>query len=187
MENKRLVSDIKKLNVLMNYISNMVKAGELEISDYSSIDSLVGLSGKKFSQAKIKFIKSWVSIFGYILKYQVELQKKFNLTSIQLNILRLIELNPCLTLNEISEKMERHVSTMSQSIDRLTRRGLIKREGDNKDRRKVVLNLSGKGKALLKKNPRTIASVVLEKLDKMPDKKIEEINKGIEDFLKLFK
>ena len=76
---------------------------------------------------------------------------------------------------------------MSQSIDRLTRRGLIKREGDNKDRRKVVLNLSGKGKALLKKNPRTIASVVLEKLDKMPDKKIEEINKGIEDFLKLFK
>ena len=76
---------------------------------------------------------------------------------------------------------------ISEFVPNAKRRGLIKREGDNKDRRKVVLNLSGKGKALLKKNPRTVASVVLKKLDKMPDKKIEEINKGIEDFLKLFK
>jgi DNA-binding MarR family transcriptional regulator len=95
---------------------------------------------------------------GYWLrKAQVAFYENFlrgapaaGLTPGQFAILVLIDRNPNLSQNRLSEGLRLDKSTLAVTLHRLSDRGLIRRVRSTEDRRENALRLTAKGKATLK-------------------------------------
>lgn len=85
-----------------------------------------------------------------LLRNQFE---KYNLTSQQFNILRILRgqyPNPA-TVNLLKERMLDKMSDASRIVDRLVQKGLVSRCTNNKDRRAVDIRISEEGLEILSK------------------------------------
>lgn len=84
-------------------------------------------------------------------------------------------------------------TTMTSIIDRLINRGLLERRRAQQDRRKILVNLSGKGKIFYRKYYYESLSVYTNFLSKLPDKgklfgqNLREIKSNITLLKKYFK
>lgn len=67
----------------------------------------------------------------------------------QPRLLQVIKLNPKLTQNDLVEKLGVSKEAISVSVRRLEKKGLIRREVDEKDKRKYLLSLTNEGLELL--------------------------------------
>ncbi len=70
------------------------------------------------------------------------------LTLNQLSALHVICVNPDITLKELAKKLNIAQSTASELVDRLVKLKYVTRKISPYDRRKIVLNISSKGKSL---------------------------------------
>jgi DNA-binding MarR family transcriptional regulator len=84
--------------------------------------------------------------------FRCELEK-FNLTSQQFNVLRILrgQYPKPATVNLIKERMVDKMSDASRIVDRLVQKGLVSRCTNNKDRRAVDIRISDEGLNVLKK------------------------------------
>lgn len=103
--------------------------------------------------------------------------KKFTLSALM--IMNQLKLGKVKTLTEISETLEIPNSTASVLVDRLVNMGLIKRERDKTDRRKVLLAIKSKGieeeKEILKYHMDNFAAL----FKNASDEEIQHILKGL--------
>ena len=76
---------------------------------------------------------------------------QFNLTPPQLEVLSILWKEDGLFLSELSKRVSRDGSTMSGMIDRLEKKGLVKRQRNHIDRRTVRVLLTTKAKRLKNK------------------------------------
>lgn len=72
--------------------------------------------------------------------------KDLGITVVQLQILRTLNLNPGLSLQQLTEYLHTGKSTVSSTVDRLVKAGFILRESSEKDRRAIVLSLTELGR-----------------------------------------
>ena len=94
---------------------------------------------------------------GYIMNrvarkihYQLnDLFKGWGITVDQLTALRFIAEDGPLCQKSLAEKLEKNQNTIKAMVDQLSKRELIHRKPDEKDKRLMVLTLSDKGKALI--------------------------------------
>lgn len=89
---------------------------------------------------------------GWLSGIHAEIFKKYNLTSAQYNVLRILRgnhPNP-LTLLSIRDRMLDKMSDVSRIIERLRIAGLAERFSCESDRRAVDINITEKGLQLLK-------------------------------------
>lgn len=81
-----------------------------------------------------------------------------NLTGAQLFVINVIgEAKRPLSVNEVAQRTETDQSTVSVVTNRLVERGLLKRERNADDSRRVELSLTASGRTLQKKAPVTVA------------------------------
>jgi DNA-binding MarR family transcriptional regulator len=71
-------------------------------------------------------------------------------------------------------------STVTSVVDGLCTRGLVARGEDPRDRRRVVLSLTGKGAAHLGEGDRVVADRLEKLLDRLPDAEAEGALAGLE-------
>ena len=76
--------------------------------------------------------------------------KKYNMTSPQFVALQWISETGTLTIGELSKKISLAFSTTTDLIDRLEKKGFVKRVQDVKDRRVVRIHILDKGKKIIK-------------------------------------
>lgn len=81
-------------------------------------------------------------------------------------ILRLLESYPGLTLVEFARRLGISVPTMQSRMDRLEQLGLISRRRSSFDRRKVPIELTARGRALLRRIPLAGAGRLLDAVEK---------------------
>ena len=71
---------------------------------------------------------------------------KIELTSSQIKVLATFTERECYSMTELSQILSVTLPTMTAMIDRLILSGLVKRERDERDRRVVLVRLTGDGK-----------------------------------------
>jgi len=108
----------------------------------------------KQSKFRNEYHKLAVNIFftySWLLNLQTQLFKKFKITSNQYNILRILRgqyPNPA-TINLLKDRMIDKMSDASRLVERLRKKGLVKRELCENDRRRVDVIITDKGLKLL--------------------------------------
>ncbi len=111
------------------------------------------IHSNKFEDNYHKAIVNLSYTYGWVnnlMRYEFE---KYNLTSQQFNILRILRgqyPNPA-TVNLLKERMVDKMSDASRIVDRLVQKELVSRCTNNKDRRSVDIRISEQGLRLLEK------------------------------------
>lgn len=108
------------------------------------------------------------------------------LSSAQLFVLqKLNEAAKPLSINEIAARTQTHQSSVSVVVSRLAENGWALRQSSPNDGRQVELSLSAKGRALLKKAPRTAQEELVSALQKMPAAKRKKLAALLSEWVEL--
>lgn len=103
-----------------------------------------------------EIMQSLRRIFKAIQDYSHEVSDKFGITGPQLWALKTISQNENLSLSDLSKRMYLHPSTITGVMDRLEKKGYVKRNRDQVDRRVIYLQLTAEGKKLVKRAPNPV-------------------------------
>jgi len=74
--------------------------------------------------------------------------------------LRIIGLCPSIHARQLADILHLHPSSLTSRLQRLERRGLVRRRSDARDRRRWLLGLTRQGQALNRQTPGTIEAAV---------------------------
>lgn len=95
-------------------------------------------------------------------------------------ILSAIAETPGITVTQLSEALSVHVSTASNTLDKLVKAELVRRGRSETDRRVVNVHLTDKGRAVLECAPKPFSGVLPHALDKLPEKTLIRLHKDLD-------
>lgn len=84
-----------------------------------------------------------------INKHQEIVQKRFKVSAVEIDILKLLDNDGDKKMKDIGEKVRVKLSNLTNIIDRLESQKLVKRVNSKTDRRSIYVHISTKGKKLL--------------------------------------
>lgn len=84
-----------------------------------------------------------------IQKHQEIVQKRFKVSAVEIDILKLLEAEGDKKMKDIGERVRVKLSNLTNIIDRLEAQRLVKRVNSKTDRRSIYVHISTKGKKLL--------------------------------------
>jgi len=124
-------------------------------------------------------------IFKAIQDYSQEVSNKFGITGPQLWALHTISGSGKLSLGELSKKMYLHPSTISGVVDRLEKKAYVVRDRGEKDRRVVKVQLTPKGKRLVKRTPNPIQGKMIYGLRGLKREELNSIYHSFETLVEI--
>ena len=83
------------------------------------------------------------------------------------------------TLNQVAAKVKRGAPAVSRAIDALVRAGLVERQADPDNRRRLALTLSEEGRQRLR-NPPVADSSLEGRLAKLAQSELRALDRGVE-------
>jgi MarR family transcriptional regulator, lower aerobic nicotinate degradation pathway regulator len=95
-------------------------------------------------------------------------QRDVGLSGAQLFVLQELGRTPSLSLNDLAERTSTDQSSVSVVVTRLVDAGLVSRDRDTHDARRLVLNLTKPGRTLLQKAPPVAQEQLIEVIERMP-------------------
>jgi DNA-binding MarR family transcriptional regulator len=107
--------------------------------------------------------------------YTKELNKKYSITAAQLNCLLALYENGPLPPSRIAKHMMVNSSTVTGVIDRLEQKALVIRQRSSSDRRIINIQLTPGGKKMAKTAPPPIQQRVVDGLQRLSSKELEQI------------
>jgi DNA-binding MarR family transcriptional regulator len=107
--------------------------------------------------------------------YTKELNKKYSVTSAQLNCLLALHENGPLPPSQIAKHMMVNSSTVTGVIDRLEQKGLVTRQRNSPDRRIINIQLTPGGEKMAEVAPPPIQQRVVDGLQKLSSKELDQI------------
>jgi DNA-binding MarR family transcriptional regulator len=94
-------------------------------------------------------------------------QSELGISGAQLFVLAELGKTPALSLNEVAALTRTDQSSVSVVVSRLVEAGLVTRERDTRDARRLVLNLSPTGRAVLERAPAVPQEQMLSAMDRL--------------------
>ncbi len=112
-------------------------------------------------------------------EYSSSVEKQFGLTGPQLWALWELNRRGPQSLKGLSARMHLDPSTVTGVVDRLARRGLVSRETDPADRRRVVLSLTQEGRSTVKAAPHPAQGQLIHALQVMNATQVDQLNEAL--------
>jgi len=122
-----------------------------------------------------EIMQSLRRIFKAIQDYSHEVSDKFGITGPQLWVLKTISQNENLSLSNLSKRMYLHPSTITGLMDRLEKKGYVARNRDQVDRRVISVQLTPKGKSLIRKAPNPVQGKMIYGLRNLNREELDSI------------
>src|SRR4051812_23486926 len=97
-------------------------------------------------------------------------QAELGVSGAQLFVLTELGKTPALSLNELASRTRTDQSSVSVVVTRLVEAGLVTRDRDERDARRLVLHLTRAGRALLLNAPPVAQERLLAAFDQLPEK-----------------
>lgn len=97
----------------------------------------------------------------------------------QRDLLAAVEAKAPATLNEVADKVGRGAPAVSRAIDALVRAGLVERQADPDNRRRLQLRLTTEGRQYLS-NPPAADGSLEARLAKLASSELRALERGIE-------
>lgn len=98
-----------------------------------------------------------------------QLARQHGITTPQLIILKQIEGQEAITVSEVAKQVSLKQATVTDILNRLERKGLVLRQKDTDDRRRVLVKETDLGKKLLEAAPSPLQETFLEKFENLED------------------
>jgi DNA-binding MarR family transcriptional regulator len=95
-------------------------------------------------------------------------QGRTGISGAQLFVLRVLAEQPELSINELSERTMTHQSSVSVVVSRLAARGLVTRAPAPGDRRRQLVRLTSRGRALCRSAPAVAQEVLVQAIRGLP-------------------
>ena len=112
--------------------------------------------------------------------YTKELNKKYRISSAQLNCLLALHENGSMPSSRIARHIFVKPSTVTGIIDRLEQKGLARRIRQSADRRVITIELTPEGEHLARHAPPPIQQKILDGLSRLSPREGERILKGLQ-------
>ncbi len=93
--------------------------------------------------------QSLFQLSDVIQKHQEIVQKRFKVSAVEIDILKLLDAEGDKKMKDIGERVRVKLSNLTNIIDRLEGQKLVKRVNSKTDRRSIYVHISTKGKKLL--------------------------------------
>ncbi len=111
--------------------------------------------------------------------YTKELEKKYHVSTPQLNCLIALYENGPLPPSQIARHIMVKSSTVTGIIDRLEQKGLVKRLRNSPDRRVITIELTETGKGLARDAPPPIQQKIVDGLKRLSEVETDQIVLGL--------
>ena len=95
-------------------------------------------------------------------------QNEVGLSGAQLFVLQELFRSPSLSLNELAERTRTDQSSVSVVVTRLVDHGLVSRDRDVRDARRLVLNLTKSGRSAVQRAPGVAQERIIEIVEALP-------------------
>jgi DNA-binding MarR family transcriptional regulator len=115
--------------------------------------------------------------------YSQEVRRDFGLTAPQLWALKTLGRRGPLIVNELAAALHVHQSSASLLVNRLERRGLVRRSRQEDDRRFVRIEPTDRALALMAQAPEPTQGRLLHRLSGMPPTRLKNIRRAVEDLV----
>ncbi len=132
-----------------------------------------------------EIMQSLRRVFKSIQDYSQEVSNKFGITGPQLWALKTISANEKLSLGELSKRMYLHPSTITGVMDRLEKKGYVLRDRGQEDRRVIKVQLTPKGKRLVRRAPNPVQGKMIYGLRKLKKEELKSIYDSVEKLVKI--
>jgi len=107
-------------------------------------------------------------------------ERAAGLTSAQLLVLKSIDANPGLSINDLAALTLTHQASVSEVVRRLEGRGLLLREKSSEDARRRDLQLTPDGKHALAQGVETIQETLIKAMDRLPPDVLDHLADGLD-------
>ena len=134
----------------------------------------------KNQSAKIRFTKAWIRLVTALWRYNSQILKKYGISGPQFGLLRQIELFGPSSLTDLSRFHPSHLSGLTQLVDRLVEKGWIVRKRSEKDRRKVVLELTARARRVLSREKPVGPARVLRAMEDLSSRQASSLAGAME-------
>jgi MarR family transcriptional regulator, organic hydroperoxide resistance regulator len=124
-------------------------------------------------------------IFKALQNYSHEVSHRYGITGPQLWVLKTVFKDGELPLGELSQKMYLHPSTITGVVNRLEKKGYVSRDRDQEDRRVVMVQLTPKGKRLVKRAPNPVQGKMIHGLRQLRKEKLEFIHESVQTLVEI--
>jgi DNA-binding MarR family transcriptional regulator len=129
-------------------------------------------------------LKRFRLIFRAVQQHSQWVETRCGVTSAQLWALWELSESPGLRVSDMARAMSIHHSTASNLLDKLARKGLIKRERVSEDQRVVTLNLTREGIDLIERAPSPARGILQHALFRLPKALLQSLAQDLEVLVK---
>lgn len=119
-------------------------------------------------------------VFQVVNEQSKKAERVTGLTGPQLWAIKTIAQEAPIMVSEIARHMYLHPATVVGILDRLEKQGLVARMRSTEDRRVVKVELTGQGRALVRKAPEVAQGLLVAGLEKLNSKKLINIAQGLD-------
>jgi MarR family transcriptional regulator, organic hydroperoxide resistance regulator len=118
-------------------------------------------------------------IFQSINEHSKKVKRETGLTGPQLWAIKTMAESSPMSVSDLARRIYLHPATVVGILDRLEFNGLVRRVRSMEDRRVVKLQLTARGKALVKDAPEVVQGVLVSGLEHLSDRKLAAIGDGL--------
>jgi DNA-binding MarR family transcriptional regulator len=134
----------------------------------------------KRSDTVAEIIDNLRRVFQVVNEQSKKAEHTTGLTGPQLWAIKTIAQEAPIMVSEIARRMYLHPATVVGILDRLEKQGLVVRIRSTQDRRVVRVELTGQGRALVKKAPEVAQGLLVEGLEKLASGELKNIAQALD-------
>ena len=123
--------------------------------------------------AAVEFLRLLWAVDHGLQSSSKRMARSLGVTGPQRLVIRIAGRIPGISPGELAEILHVHPSTLTGVLTRLVEHGLLARRGDARDRRRMILTLTEKGKAINRSSAGTVEAGVRRMLASMPAPDVE--------------
>lgn len=125
-------------------------------------------------------LKRFRLIFKAVQQHSQWVETRCGVTSAQLWAMWELSRNPGLRVSDLAKVMSIHHSTASNMLDKLEKKGFIKRERVSEDQRVVTLNLTQAGVEVIEQAPSPAQGILQHALFHLPEAVLQSLAKDLD-------
>ncbi len=123
----------------------------------------------------LEFLREVWALNHALERTSKHMEATLGVTAQQRMLIRIVSAYPGIAAGELAEVLHLDAGTISATVGRLEKRGLIKRRRDTEDRRRVTLEVTPKGRKLDAPAKETVEASIKRVLDATPAKEIARV------------
>ena len=124
-------------------------------------------------------------VFNAVRTHFRQVEKKVGIGGAQVWALNVIGQAPGCGVNDLARAMDIHQTTASNLVRQLVKRGLVRVDKSNSDRRSVHLQLELAGRAVLLASPGPYEGVLPEALNQLPPQTLAQLQCSLGELIQL--